>query len=209
MDPRPSQGMRDLDDGGVELWAPTEEALFTEAGRAAIARIDAGQRITAVEMGTHPHGVWARLRFERAGAPLLRLPQPYQEIEHTADLGVRVRGATAEETLARLVCVFGRLLAGTDDAPVGPRVRIAVPGADLPLAAADILRELLYRFATERVVPSACRTLRLDAELVEVEAALAPWDPDHGGADIKAVTLHQLRFEPDADGWLAQVVFDV
>ncbi len=241
---RPSQGHRDLEDGGLELWAPTEEALFDEAARAVTARtvrglpaaaadrsalrgngqpgdrlrrwIEAviaaggGERpeIGDVEVALHAHGVWARIGLAGAPGPLLRLPQPYVELEHTADLGVQVRGATAEETLARLVCVFGRLLAGDDDVAVGPAVRIEAPGGDLPLAAADILRDLLYRFATERMVPSACRTLHLHPQ-VAVEVALGTWDPERGGADIKAITLHQLRFEPDGDGWLAQVVFDV
>ncbi len=241
---RPSQGHRDLEDGGLELWAPTEEALFAEAARAVSERTTGGKpaaaadralvdthgrpgerlrrwieaviaagggarpEITGVEVTAHDHGVWARIGFAGDAGPLLRLPQPYVELEHTADLAVQVRGATAEETLARLVCVFGRLLAGEDQLAVGPRLRIEVPGGDLPLAAADVLRDLLYRFATTHMVPAACRTLRL-SPVVEVEVALAPWDADWGGADIKAITLHQLRFEPDADGWLAQVVFDV
>jgi len=274
MDELPSQGHLLRDDGGLELWAPTEAALFGEAARAVVDRIapaqppgradrrylqvpghgearlrawldavldaaaqgflyrgaevelsDAGaaalvsgeqvaprpaaDRVAAVELINHPHGAWARVDLAPVAGETLALPQPYQELEHTADLAVQVRGASAEETLARLVCVLGRLLAGSDALEVETRVRVVVPAGDLPLAAVDVLRDLLYRFATERLVPAACRTVRL-APQVEVEVGLATWDPDeHAGADIKAITLHQLRFEPDGDGWLAQVVFDV
>ena len=39
----------------------------------------------------------------------LASPQPYEDLGHTADVGVRVRGATAEEALARHVLAFAAL----------------------------------------------------------------------------------------------------
>ena len=140
----------------------------------------------------------------------LTLPQPYEELPHTADAGVRVRGSSAEETLARLVCVFGRLLSGTDRLAPTRLATITVEGGDLPLAAVDVLRELLYRFDTEAAVPSGCTVRRLDRDAVEVEVELAPFEPEkHEGLALKAVTLHRARFEPERSGWLAEVVFDV
>jgi SHS2 domain-containing protein len=40
----------------------------------------------------------------------LALPQPWEEVPHTADLGIAARGATPEEALARLVLALGALL---------------------------------------------------------------------------------------------------
>ncbi len=140
------------------------------------------------------------------------LPQPFRDLGHTADLGVAVEGASAEETLARLVLACGALLAGGASVEVERDERLAVRGGgDLARAAVDLLREVLFRFATERAVPGACEILRADPAGAEAVVGFGRWDPErHGeGADIKAVTYHAARFERAGDGWRAQVLFDV
>lgn len=142
----------------------------------------------------------------------LTLPQPWEDLEHTADLGVRVRGATAEETLGRLVLALGQVLSGGGPVEAEREERISVAGGPgLALAAVALLRELLYRFATERLVPAACEPVRIGPEGAEAVVAFGRHDPvRHAeGADVKAVTLHAARFEPAGGGWMAQVVLDV
>jgi SHS2 domain-containing protein len=141
----------------------------------------------------------------------LSLPQPYEDLGHTADLGLRVRGATAEEALARLALALGAVLGG--DGPFTPEreERIAIVDAGDPTSAAiAFLRELLYRFATARLFPCGCEVTRADGERAEGIVALARWDPERAaGADVKAVTWHLARLERDGDGWVGQVVLDV
>jgi len=140
-------------------------------------------------------------------------PQPYQELDHTADVGVAVEGETAEEALARLVLALSALLAG--GGPLAVRgeeaIEVTAPGG-LPAVAVALLRELLYRFATERVLAGSCEVLRLDPGGASIRVGLARWDPrrHREGLDVKAITLHQARFERDAGGrWRAQALFDV
>ena len=140
------------------------------------------------------------------------LPQPYEDLDHTADVGVRVRGATADEALARLALALGALLAGGGDAPVAREERLRVEGGPgLAGTAVALLRELLFRFATERLLPAAIEVHRADAGGAEATVGFARYDPDvHGeGADVKAVTWHQARLEPEGDGFVAQAVLDV
>jgi len=140
------------------------------------------------------------------------LPQPFEDLGHTADLGVRVRGASAEEALARLVLALAQVLSGGGPVEAEREERIAVTGGPgLALAAVALLRELLYRFATERLVPAACEPVRLGPDGAEAIVAFGRHDPvRHAeGADVKAVTLHAARFEREGDGWTAQVVLDV
>ena len=140
------------------------------------------------------------------------LPQPFEQLDHTADLGVAVEGATPEETLARLVLALGALLAGGGPAEPGPEERVACAGGpDRAGSAVALLRELLYRFATARLLPASCRPLRIDAAGAEAAVGFARWDPAlHGeGVDVKAVTWHAARFEPAEGRWRAQVVLDV
>lgn len=139
------------------------------------------------------------------------LPQPYEDLGHTADVGVAVRGASAEEALARLVLAFGALVAGGGDVPVEREERIAAGGGPLAHTAIAVLRELVYRFATERLVPAACEVVRLDERGADVRVGFGRYDPARHaeGADVKAVTYHAARLEPDGGGWRAQAVFDV
>jgi SHS2 domain-containing protein len=140
------------------------------------------------------------------------LPQPYEDLGHTADVGLRVRGATAEEALARLTLAFATLLtAGDAPAPL-KEDRIAVAGGPgLAGVAVALLRELLFRFATEGLLPAAAEVHRLDERGAEATIAFARHDPDRHaeGADVKAVTWHAARLEPEGDGWVAQVVLDI
>jgi SHS2 domain-containing protein len=142
----------------------------------------------------------------------LASPQPYEDLGHTADVGVRVRGATAEETLARLVLAFAALATGGAEVSAEREERVAVAGGpELAGTAVALLRELLYRLATERLVPAACEILRADASGAEATIAFGRRDPDlHAeGADLKAVTWHAARLEREGDGWVAQAVFDI
>lgn len=142
------------------------------------------------------------------GPMLVRAPQPYEELDHTADVGVRVWGATAEETLARLVCAFGALVGAPVSAPATRVEVVRAPAGDLALVAVDVLRELLYRQSVDRLLPVACRVLHVGEDGAAVEVHFVPHEP-RGEAELKAVTLHQARFERTPDGWLAQVIFDV
>ncbi len=141
----------------------------------------------------------------------LSLPQPWHEIAHTADVGAGVEGGTAEEALARLVLAFGALLAGGGPVEVIREDLVAASGADRAQTAVNVLRELLYRFATERLLPGTCEVLRFDDRGAELSVGSGRWDPllHAEGTDVKAVTYHAARFEPAAEGWRAQVLFDI
>jgi len=140
------------------------------------------------------------------------LPQPYEEISHTADVGLAVQGATPEETLARLVLGLAAMLAGGGEVRPAGEARLEVSGgADLPQTAVAVLREVLYRFATRREIPAACEVLALAPGRATVLLAFGRWDEAlHAeGADVKAVTYHAARFAPEGTGWRAQVVLDI
>ncbi len=140
------------------------------------------------------------------------LPQPWEDLGHTADVGVRVRGATAEEALARLALAFSTLVTG--GAPVAPlreeRLEVA-GGPGLTGSAVALLRELLFRLATEREVPAEIEVHAVDATSVVATVAFGRHDPERHaeGADVKAVTWHAARLEQEGDGWVAQIVLDI
>ena len=139
------------------------------------------------------------------------LPQPYEEIAHTADVGVRVEGSSAEEALARLCLAMSALLAGGGEVAVVREADLEVrAGADASQTAVAVLRELLFRFATERVIAGTVEVLRLDERGAALRVGFGRWDPArHEGADVKAVTYHLARFGREGNRYRAQVVFDI
>lgn len=140
-----------------------------------------------------------------------RLPQPYRDLEHTADVGVEVEGGSAAEALARLVLAETALLAGGAAVEPEREERLSVRGGDLVAIAVTVLRELLFRFATERVLAATCDVVTLDPRAgVELVVGLGRFDAERHaeGHDLKAVTWHGARLEPRDGRWVGRILFD-
>ena len=141
----------------------------------------------------------------------LALPQPFEDLGHVADVGVAVAGRTAEEALARLVLAYAALLTGGEGVEVRGDERVAAAGEGRAAVAVALLRELLFRFATARVVPGECEVVRFDDQGCEVVVGLGAYDPERHaeGQDLKAVTWHAARMEEAGGVWRGQLVFDI
>jgi SHS2 domain-containing protein len=139
------------------------------------------------------------------------LPQPYDDLDHTADVGVSVDGSTPDEALARLVLAQSALLAGGAPVSAEHALRLEVRGPDRAAVAIECLRELLFRFSTAREIAAWCEVESFGETEAAVAVGLGSWDPElHGeGLDLKAATWHAARFERDGGRWRAQVVFDI
>ena len=154
----------------------------------------------------------ARAGAVPSSALRLHAPQPYEDLDHTADVGLRVRGASAEEALGRLALAFGTLAAGGAPAEPAGEERVEVAGGPgLAGTAVALLRALLYRLATAREVPVAIDVHRVDEHGAAATVAFGRYDPARHaeGADVKAVTWHAARLEREGTEWVAQIVLDV
>ncbi len=135
----------------------------------------------------------------------------YEQFEHTADLGLRIRAASLEELYAEAGRALTAALVGRPDA-VRPDQRrtIRLDPAEPDDLLHDWLAELLYLFETERLLFS-----RFDVSLPSGGLEAAAWgeraDPARHEVEmeIKAITYHGLKLEPDAGGWLAEVIVDL
>ena len=92
------------------------------------------------------------------------MPQPFEELDHTADAGVLVHGQSAEQTLARLVLALSAVLTGGGAVSAERDLTVQVERGDRAAMAVDVLRELLFRFECEMVVPESCAVTRFDPE---------------------------------------------
>ncbi len=136
----------------------------------------------------------------------------YEELEHTADLAVRIFGATLPELFAHAGETFFRLLQAPFDAPTTVTRCIEVEGLDLEMLLVAWLQELLYAMETqgelytqftieELAPPRADEAAHLRALVTGVPGRL-PRSP------IKAVTYHGLSVSQTGAGWQATVLFD-
>lgn len=135
----------------------------------------------------------------------------YELFEHTADLGLRVRAADLDTLFAEAAqALFAAIV--EDPGSVQPLQQIDVELADEDRAYLlfDWLRELLYRFDSEHLLCSRF-AVQVRADGLTGKAWGEPFDPDrHALAhEVKAITYHGLRVEPDAGGWLAEVIVDI
>jgi SHS2 domain-containing protein len=134
------------------------------------------------------------------------MSEGFEEVDHTADLGLRVRAASLEGLFLRAALGLASLL--TDPAAVGSaeRATIEVRGIDLEELLVAWLNELLYRFESKRLVLTAFPELRIErggeGHRLLANGTGGRWDPQRHppGAPIKAATYHGLKIVPAADG---------
>jgi SHS2 domain-containing protein len=141
----------------------------------------------------------------------------FETFNHTADIGLEVRGeslADLLETAAR--GVFSIML---DDGPREVSIEAdvaAVPDPSLGDDAAELLvcwlQELLYRFETERLVPLRFEFAEAAPSGVRARVGFGRFDPKRhrAGTEVKAVTYHELAVREEPDGaWSARFILDV
>ncbi|MBN2024223.1 MAG: archease [Pirellulales bacterium] len=135
----------------------------------------------------------------------------YEIFEHTADLGIRVRAGTWAELLAEAGRGFLAVLVSNPEA-VEPAesVAIEVKGAHREDLLVDWLDELLYTFATQRLLLTRF-DVRPSASGISATAHGEPFDPARHVLDreVKAITYHGLVVREEPNGWLAEVILDL
>jgi SHS2 domain-containing protein len=131
----------------------------------------------------------------------------YRILEHTADIGIEATASDVPSLFSEAVRATAAVLLDAEPPQAFDRVAVAAEGDDPAALLVEVLQEALWRFESQGWLP-------VEAEL-EVSATTAAGtfgvvkDVTIGGPAIKAVTYHQLQVERVADGWRAQVYFDV
>jgi SHS2 domain-containing protein len=133
----------------------------------------------------------------------------FEVLAHTADVGLRARGATLEETFEAATHGLASILGAWSPGP-GDTFTIAIEPGDLGAQLVDWLSEVLYLHDSR------------DALIAGVEVAHAGEDGTTGsivlasrgatvfeGTAVKAITYHQLRVERSDNGWVAELFVDV
>lgn len=131
----------------------------------------------------------------------------YEELDHTAEVGIRVRASTPA---ALFVCAARGMFALIGAQPAGHTTwrAVVIEALDSETLLVDWLSELLYLYETTGETYNQIEIIAW--EPTRMEAALAGGVPANPPLHaIKAVTYHGLQLVEEPDGWRAEVYFDV
>ena len=132
-------------------------------------------------------------------------------IEHTADLGFRVRGETLKRLFENAAEAMIQTMIQAPNLQSAETVPILLHGADPEDLLVRWLGEVLYWFEGEKQVTVRTRVLSISSGHLEATLHTIPYDPAQHEilCEIKAVTYHQVKIVQKADAWEATVIFDV
>jgi SHS2 domain-containing protein len=136
---------------------------------------------------------------------------PYEVLEHTADVGLRIYGGSLSELFAN--AGLGLMALGVEPREFADKERLtlAATGADVEQLLVNWLSEILYWMDTDgwaftRFVVLQCTHTSVNAE---------GWGERRDETSrtravaVKAVTYHQLLVQETPDGFEATVYFDI
>jgi SHS2 domain-containing protein len=135
----------------------------------------------------------------------------YRIIEHTADTGFEVHGATREQVFASAARAFfsimWRIAAPLEKNPAN----LEITGDDLEELLVNFLEEFLYLYDAKGLVCTRIVVDTVSDHKVIARAWLQKFNPD-GDEEllgVKAVTYHQLYIGKKDDTWTARIFLDI
>ncbi len=132
----------------------------------------------------------------------------YEEIEHTADVGIRAHGSTLNELFENAGEGMFSLIADLDSVkPVG-EIEVRLAADDIATLMLRWLSELLYIHETQHLLLAAF-DVHLDGTSLRGRARGETIDKKRHELKlvIKAVTRHRLNVDPQKG--IAEVIFDI
>jgi SHS2 domain-containing protein len=133
----------------------------------------------------------------------------FELLEHTADVGIRARGATLEEAFEQATQGLAEVLGALRPGP-GETVAVEVTASDPGALLVDWLNEVLWLHEVRgHAGVAAVRVELVEGDRAAGAVTFSSTDPPAEGTFVKAVTYHRLRVVRDAGGWLAEVYLDV
>jgi len=137
----------------------------------------------------------------------------YELIDHTADIGIRVKGSSLEDLFVRTAeALFDITIKTRRPSTPVIQVPVAVDADSVDQLLVKWLQELLYIYESRHLVLSSFWMDELDERHLVGTVKGARFDSTRHSEElsIKAVTYHQLEVVKGDDGeWFAKVIFDV
>ncbi len=138
--------------------------------------------------------------------------KPYEYLEHTADMGLLVRGKNLSELLKNAAQGLLETMAVVDTIDEIASIEIYLTAESVEELFVGWLDELIFRHETEEIFFKRADIHRCsETEMfATVYGEPVNFDKHEVYTEIKSVTYHQLEVLQKTDGsWRAQVIFDL
>ena len=138
--------------------------------------------------------------------------KPYEYVEHTADMGLLVRGKSLPDLLENAAQGLFETIAVVDTVDETDSVEIHLTAESVEDLFVEWLSELIFQHETKEIFFK--RVDIKDCSETEVSATVygepVNFDKHEVYTEIKSVTYHQLQVVQRSDSsWFAQVIFDL
>ena len=139
------------------------------------------------------------------------MSEPFEILEHTADIGFRAWGATAEELFANAAKAMMSIATDTETVRAAGEISVEVAGTDYADLLVNWLSEVLYLFDSCRFTPKEFRIEAMEPTRLRATLRGEPRDEARHAWKliIKAVTYHELEVAERNGRWEARVYLDI
>ncbi|MCX5687812.1 MAG: archease [Candidatus Omnitrophica bacterium] len=141
--------------------------------------------------------------------------KPFEIIDHTSDVGIKVWGATMTELFENaargMFAVIAKEVCNIQGSNIEKKIEIRKNADSLEEILVSWLSELLYIFNREKTYFRDFRIKSLNNDGIEAQASGINLDLYQSNlyTEIKAVTFHNLKIEENVDGFSCTIIFDV
>ncbi|MYK20333.1 archease [Candidatus Poribacteria bacterium] len=138
--------------------------------------------------------------------------KPYEYLEHTADMGLLVRGKNLSELLRNAARGIFETMAVVDTIDETESIEIQLTAESVEELFVAWLDELIFRHETAEIFFKQANIHRCSETEMSATVYGEPvnFDKHEVYTEIKSVTYHQLEVQQKPDGsWYAQVIFDL
>ena len=142
---------------------------------------------------------------------MTRSTKGYEFFDHTADIGIKARGATLAELFTQMAQGLIELIA--EDSALEPQrtraIQLSAEDAESLLLA--WLQELLFWFSTDRFLPVEFSLDEVTPTALHGQLRGDTFDPARHtqGREVKAITQHLLEVRQRDGVWHGQVIVDI
>ncbi|MCD6296336.1 MAG: archease [Deltaproteobacteria bacterium] len=135
----------------------------------------------------------------------------YSIIDHTADVGITVRGTDIKNLFKEAAKSITHLMVRANPAKETGTVKLSVEGCDSADLMVRWLGEILYLLEGENKVVTHIGIDSISPSHLDATLKTVPFDPntDEILYEIKAVTYHQIEVAEKGDHWEARIIFDL
>ena len=138
--------------------------------------------------------------------------KPYEYLEHTADMGLLVRGNSLSELLTNAAQGLFETIAVVDTVDEIESVEIHLSAESVEELFVTWLDELIFQHETKEIFFKRAAVQQCSETEVSATVYGEPtnFEKHEVYTEIKSVTYHQLQVVQKSDGsWFAQVIFDL